>query len=78
MNSHKLFNMRACAKLVANHQSSYSSPSSVSSALSLMSRRWASTEQQDLVVIGSGPGGYVAAIKAAQLGLKVSGRGSLP
>ena len=26
----------------------------------------------DLVVIGGGPGGYVAAIKAAQLGLKVS------
>ncbi len=25
----------------------------------------------DLVVIGGGPGGYVAAIKAAQLGLKV-------
>lgn len=25
----------------------------------------------DLVVIGSGPGGYIAAIKAAQLGLKV-------
>ena len=24
----------------------------------------------DLVVIGSGPGGYVAAIKAAQLGMK--------
>jgi dihydrolipoamide dehydrogenase len=30
-----------------------------------------SGEQQDLVVIGGGPGGYVAAIKAAQLGLKV-------
>ena len=27
-------------------------------------------EEVDLVVIGSGPGGYVAAIKAAQLGLK--------
>ena len=26
-------------------------------------------EEADLVVIGSGPGGYVAAIKAAQLGL---------
>ncbi len=26
----------------------------------------------DLIVIGSGPGGYVAAIKAAQLGLKTA------
>ena len=34
----------------------------------------------DLVVIGGGPGGYVAAIRAAQLGLKtacVEGRGAL-
>lgn len=34
----------------------------------------------DLIVIGGGPGGYVAAIRAAQLGLKVAcveGRGSL-
>ena len=29
-------------------------------------------EQYDLVVLGSGPGGYVAAIRAAQLGLKVA------
>jgi anaerobic glycerol-3-phosphate dehydrogenase len=27
--------------------------------------------EQDVVIIGGGPGGYVAAIKAAQLGLKV-------
>jgi len=30
-------------------------------------------EEFDTVVIGGGPGGYVAAIKAAQLGLKVFG-----
>ncbi|HQG47421.1 MAG TPA: FAD-dependent oxidoreductase, partial [bacterium] len=29
-------------------------------------------EKFDLVVIGSGPGGYVAAIRAAQLGLKTA------
>ena len=26
----------------------------------------------DIVILGSGPGGYVAAIRAAQLGLKVA------
>jgi dihydrolipoamide dehydrogenase len=31
------------------------------------------TEERDLIVIGSGPGGYVAGIRAAQLGMRVSG-----
>ncbi|ESO02549.1 hypothetical protein HELRODRAFT_184998 [Helobdella robusta] len=37
---------------------------------SFQHRTYASGEHADLVVIGSGPGGYVAAIKAAQLGMK--------
>lgn len=40
----------------------------------------APSDEYDLVVIGGGPGGYVAAIKAAQLGLKtacVESRGAL-
>lgn len=40
----------------------------------------ASAEELDLVIVGGGPGGYVAAIKAGQLGLKaacVEGRGAL-
>ena len=32
----------------------------------------AATESYDLIIIGSGPGGYVAAVKAAQLGLKTA------
>lgn len=40
------------------------------SALSV--RTYASSHEADVVVIGSGPGGYVAAIKAAQLGFKVN------
>lgn len=30
------------------------------------------SEQKDLIVLGSGPGGYVAAIRASQLGMKVT------
>ncbi len=32
----------------------------------------AATETYDLIVIGSGPGGYVAAVRAAQLGMKTA------
>ncbi|EEB94143.1 hypothetical protein MPER_07092, partial [Moniliophthora perniciosa FA553] len=53
------------------------------SAIARFQRGYASaTEEEpyDVVVIGGGPGGYVAAIKAAQLGLRtacVEKRGSL-
>ena len=47
----------------------------------IMCRRWyAAGADGDVVVIGGGPGGYVAAIKAAQLGFKttcIESRGSL-
>ncbi|GLI65185.1 hypothetical protein VaNZ11_008646 [Volvox africanus] len=49
-------------------------------ALLTQSRAYASAAEKDLVVIGGGPGGYVAAIKAGQLGLSVAcveGRGAL-
>lgn len=42
----------------------------INPTLSLLQRRYASTIDADVVVIGAGPGGYVAAIKAAQLGMK--------
>ena len=29
-------------------------------------------KQYDLLVVGAGPGGYVAAVRASQLGLKVA------
>ena len=43
-------------------------------SLTSFSRGFASSgsDESDVVVIGGGPGGYVAAIKAAQLGLKTT------
>lgn len=54
--------------------------SSVLRSFSHQQIRWYSTPTHDVAVIGGGPGGYVAAIKAAQLGLKtvcVEKRGTL-
>lgn len=46
---------------------------SIRTSLRVFGRNFAATtEEQDLVVIGGGPGGYVAAIKAGQLGQKVT------
>uniref|UniRef100_A0A1I8BXS8 dihydrolipoyl dehydrogenase n=1 Tax=Meloidogyne hapla TaxID=6305 RepID=A0A1I8BXS8_MELHA len=40
------------------------------SVVKFLFRTLATGQESDLVVIGSGPGGYVAAIKAAQLGMR--------
>ncbi len=43
-------------------------------------RYFSATKEYDLAIIGGGPGGYVAAISAAQKGLKtvcIEGRGAL-
>ncbi|CAG9808604.1 unnamed protein product [Chironomus riparius] len=42
----------------------------IRSAGVLYSRNYSTTHDADIVVIGGGPGGYVASIKAAQVGLK--------
>jgi len=49
---------------------SHSGKKALPSLFSIQCRDYAAQHEADLVVIGSGPGGYVGAIKAAQLGLK--------
>ncbi|XP_059099286.1 dihydrolipoyl dehydrogenase, mitochondrial-like [Tigriopus californicus] len=49
-------------------QKVFLSPVAISSSHRV--RWYSSSDEADLVVIGSGPGGYVGAIKAAQLGMK--------
>ncbi|KAK8846745.1 dihydrolipoyl dehydrogenase [Kwoniella newhampshirensis] len=66
---------------LSNPSSSFSRTSTLPRITFIQSRGLASqSEPYDLVVIGGGPGGYVAAIKAAQLGLKtvcIEKRGAL-
>jgi len=59
-----------CANVAWKNLIGITSKASVGRYASIVSRGYASSSDADLVVIGSGPGGYVAAIKAAQLGLK--------
>ncbi|XP_023514290.1 dihydrolipoyl dehydrogenase, mitochondrial-like isoform X1 [Cucurbita pepo subsp. pepo] len=60
--------------LYRNLPISYSHSFNHSFSFASFSRRFASSgsDENDVVVIGGGPGGYVAAIKAAQLGLKTT------
>lgn len=80
MLSRAAFTARSAASL--HHRTT--SPNSASALLASATRAFTATtatsQQYDIVVVGGGPGGYVAAIKAAQLGLStacVEMRGSL-
>ncbi|XP_039434849.1 dihydrolipoyl dehydrogenase, mitochondrial [Culex pipiens pallens] len=61
-------NIRHLVNLAAKGNAGVRSPGAILGAL--YGRFYSTTHDADLVVIGSGPGGYVASIKAAQLGMK--------
>lgn len=76
------FARRRAYLLSSNLSNSTSDVFKYSHSLASFSRGFASSgsDDNDVVVIGGGPGGYVAAIKASQLGLKttcIEKRGSL-
>ena len=71
--SYKLINMlsRASIGLVGNHLRRAATTKHNASA-AFFSSTSTTLQQYDVVVVGGGPGGYVAAIKAGQLGLKTA------
>src|SRR5258706_5104477 len=60
------------ARTISDRASGVKGPPHIESQARRKEGRVASTATYDLVVIGSGPGGYVAAIRASQLGLKTA------
>jgi len=67
---HVMLSIRNISRLIQIGNSASPNGKYLAVIQTLGSRKYSASAENDLVVIGSGPGGYVAAIKAAQLGLK--------
>lgn len=63
-------NLQTILSLVSKTNVPLRHPGGILGVLGTNGRYYSTTHEADLVVIGSGPGGYVASIKAAQLGMK--------